>query len=105
MSHRQHVLYIYMLCRNKPTYVHLYFHAPHFVKVSNSVLKLSSSLIAEKSELKLISGTTPPVSPPTFPAGIREELFVKGSREEEEEEASLDAAESSSIERMDGGTR
>ena len=73
------------------------------------MLKPSSSLIAEKSELKLISGiTTPPVSPtPTFPTGIREEeLFVKGSRkeEEEEEEASLDAAESSSIERMDGGT-
>lgn len=72
------------------------------------MLKLSSSLIAEKSELKLISGTTPPVFPPTFPAGIREELLVKGSREEdeeeEEEEVSLDAAEPSSSERMDGGT-
>ena len=75
----------------------------HFVKVSSSVLRPSSSLMAEKSDEKLNSCTppAPPMSPPT-PLGVREreEPAEKGIREEE---ASLAAVESTSIERIDGG--
>lgn len=62
--------------------------------------------MAEKSEAKLISWIPPPMSPPTIPTGIRgrEEPEVKGIREAEGE-GSLVAVESSSTERMDGGTR
>lgn len=58
--------------------------------------------MAEKSDEKLISCPPPPMSPPTLPTAVREreELDAKGSREEE---ASLDAVESSSVERIDGG--